>query len=163
MGTLRLVQEAKTIRDEENETRRSKGLPVFEQVWCVFDLDDNRLNYNNINFEKALQLANAEKMRVAYSNDAFELWYVLHFDYLQSQAHRSGYITMLEKPNLLNRKYSKMDGTMYDVLFTRQNKAVENAKRLLAEHHPSHLPASEKNPSTTVHELVLELNKYVRS
>ena len=105
MGTLRLVQEAKTIRDAENEIRCSKGLGRFKQVWCVFDLDDNRLTHNKTDFEKALQLANTEKMQVAYSNDAFELWYVLHFDYLQSQAHRSGYITMLEKPNLLNRKY----------------------------------------------------------
>jgi hypothetical protein len=147
MNTLSLVERTIVLRDEDKR---------FDQIWCVFDLD----SFPKQNFEKAIQLAKKEKIRVAYSNEAFELWYVLHFDYLQSQVDRKQYIAILE--SRLGRRYQKNDRTIYDLLLPFQTQAIANAKRLLEEHHPQHLAYCDKKPSTTVYELVLELNKHIR-
>ena len=147
MNTLSLVKETIKLRDEGED---------YEQVWCVFDLD----SFPKQNFEKAMQLAKIENIRVAYSNEAFEIWYLLHFDYPQAAMDRDQYKDILTTK--LHKKYKKNDEDIYHDLFNKQNVALTNAKRLLSEDHESHINCSKKNPSTTVHELVIELNKYVR-
>ena len=147
MNTLSLVE--RTIE------LSSKSIK-YEQVWCVFDLD----SFPKQNFEKAIKLAKNENIRVAYSNEAFEIWYLLHFDYHQSAMSRDQYKAKLTEK--LGRKYEKSDPEIYSDLLRLQEFAIANAQRLLKEHHSSVLDSSDKNPSTTVHELVLELNKYVR-
>ena len=72
MNTISLVKEALRLRDEGN----------YDQVWCVFDKDDFE------QFDDAIQLARREGMKVAYSNQAFELWYVLHFCFMQKSLQR---------------------------------------------------------------------------
>jgi hypothetical protein len=48
-------------------------------VWVVFDKDDADENQTKMNrFEQAFSLAKKEKMEVAYSNEVFELWLLLH-------------------------------------------------------------------------------------
>ena len=147
MNTLSLVRRTIEIRNEKGP---------FEQVWCVFDLD----SFPKQHFDEAIQLAKKESIKVAYSNEAFELWYILHFDYLQSQISRSQYIKILEER--LGKKYRKNDLAIYDDILHLQETAILNAKRLLEEHHSSYINHSEKKPSTTVYELVLELNKHMR-
>ena len=148
MNTLSLVRRTIVIRDE-----REGG---FDQVWCVFDLD----NFPTQSFDQAIQLAEKENIKVAYSNEAFELWYVLHFDYLQAAIDRKQYISILE--TRLGRPYAKNDPTIYDHILSRQQTAIANAKRLIEEHHSQNINHSDKKPSTTVFELVLELNKFVK-
>ena len=147
MNTLSLVRRTIEIRDEKGP---------FNQVWCVFDLD----SFPKQHFDEAIQLAKKENIKTAYSNEAFELWYILHYDYLQSQISRSQYIKTLGER--LCKKYHKNDLAIYDDLLHLQETAILNAKRLLEEHHPIHTNCSEKKPSTTVYELVLELNKHMR-
>ena len=48
-----------------------------------------------------------------------------------------------------------------DELLPKQNKAIKNAKRLMKKYSNS-TPPADKNPSTTVFELVEELNTYVK-
>jgi len=147
MNTVSLVRRAVEIRDAEGS---------FDQVWCVFDLDD----FPKQHFNEAIRLAKKEKVKVAYSNEAFELWYVLHFDYLQTEVNRERYKTILTER--LGKKYSKLDADIYGDLLSQQSTAIANAQRLLHDVHLQHLNASEKKPSTTVHELVIELNKHMR-
>src|SRR4051812_24536345 len=47
----------------------------YDQVWCVFDRD----SFPADRFNAALEMAQSRGIRVAYSNEAFELWYLLHF------------------------------------------------------------------------------------
>ena len=71
-NTLSLVRRAEQIRDEEAAKGRH-----YDQVWCVFDRDD----FPAQDFNEAVRLA--EQLfgpgRVAYSNQAFEYWLLLHF------------------------------------------------------------------------------------
>jgi len=118
----------------------------------VFDKD----SFTADHFNRALQLATREGINVAYSNEAFELWYVLHFEYLDAAISRNGYIKKLKERF---GEYNKNDKNMYSKCYAFQSDAIRNAKRLLAEHTSSN-PAF-MHPSTTVHLLVEELNQLV--
>ena len=50
-----------------------------DEVWIVFDKDDADANDTRINnFNEAFKMAKKEKFEVAYSNEVFELWLLLH-------------------------------------------------------------------------------------
>ncbi len=133
----------------------------YSSIWCVFDRDSDPANPNDKNsFNKALLLARANQIKVAYSNDAFELWYILHFSLHQAAWRRDRYEDKLTE--LLKVKYKKNDPTMYKKLKDKQNAAISYAKNLLAYYGSNHNPESD-NPSTTVHLLVEFLNDYLES
>lgn len=137
-----LVERAIELRDADE----------YDQVWCVFDRDDVPAGQ----FNEAIALADREGMYVAYSNEAFELWYLLHFHYYSTGITRHDYIQRLGK--LLERQYTKNNEIMYDVLFERQPQALQRARNLLAMYDPAR-PVDD-NPSTTVHMLVEALNQH---
>jgi len=134
-----------------NEALRLKSNARYHQVWCVFDRD----SFDPGDFNAAIQKAEANNVRVAYSNEAFELWYVLHFDYLNTGITRNDYITCLNRN--LGHVYQKNSETIYDEIYSLQINAIRNAKRLLAQYNPPDPVAN--NPSTTVHLLVEQLNR----
>ncbi len=149
LDPLTLVQEA--IR-RSGEAKRAKA--PYDQVWCVFDRDDWPVQM----FSQAIELVRNKGLRVAYSNEAFELWYLLHFDYHDTAISRSTYQRRLTER--LGFAYRKNNPEMYRVLFTHQAIAIQFATKLLAQYDPPN-PAND-NPSTTVHLLVQELNKHAR-
>lgn len=124
--------------------------PEYDEVWCVFDKD----SFTADQFNTAIQSATAKKLHVAYSNEAFELWYLLHFDYCESALSRTSYGTRLT--TYLGRAYEKNDATMYESLLPKQATAIQNAKRL-ERIHTSSSPA-QHNPVTLVYRLVESLN-----
>jgi hypothetical protein len=74
-NTKSLVENAISLKNdsESDETDR---------FWCVFDRDKSPKNPNySQNFNSAITLARNNGIDVAYSNDAFELWYLLHFHF----------------------------------------------------------------------------------
>jgi len=143
-NTLNLVKKALELRRDDD----------YDQVWCVFDRDD----FPTQNFNAAVELARKSGLHVAYSNEAFELWYLLHFNYHDTAISRRDYITKLSK--LLGRPYVKNSERMYAELEGRQADAIRNAHRLLAQRDPPN-PAFD-NPSTTVHLLVEQLNRFIQ-
>lgn len=143
-NTVRIVERAIELMTEGN----------YDQIWCVFDRD----SFPAQNFNAALELARRHGIEVAYSNESFELWYVLHFEFLNSGIHRADYITKLHR--LLGHRYEKNSDTIYEELAERQPVAIRNATRLLDLYTPQN--PERDNPSTKVHKLVIELNKFVQ-
>jgi hypothetical protein len=143
---LRLVRKAEQLCDQEEYTE------AYDQVWVVFDCDDFAAGDINL----AVLQARQSGIRVAYSNQAFELWYLLHFNYHDSAVPRRDYIEKLGA--LLERPYAKNSATIHRELANRQPKALTNARRLLAQYDPPN-PAAD-DPSTTVHELVEQLIRF---
>ncbi len=137
----------------ELQRRAMREEERYDQVWCVFDRDSNTPE----NFNNALVMANARGFKVAYSNEAFELWYLLHFNFYDAAIERQDYYSKLTR--LLGYRYEKNMQDMYDKLFDKQEQAIENAENLLSRYHISN-PVDD-NPSTTVHLLVQELNKFL--
>jgi len=137
------------------EAIRLKSMNKYHQVWVVFDRD----SFTPEHFNNAINLAEANNIKVAYSNEAFELWYCLHFHYLDTGITREDYCTLLSKPNFLGKKYEKNCETIFEELLSLQSRAIKHARILLEQYNPSN-PALDK-PSTTVHLLVEQLNRLV--
>ena len=148
----------KSLVEKAIEFKNDSESDETDRFWCVFDRDKNPKNPNDAqNFNAALNIANNNGIKVAYSNDAFELWYLLHFHYYNTQISRKDYPDMLTE--LLGHKYQKNSETIYEKLKDKQENAIKNAKRLLQEYDRPN-PETD-NPSTTVHLLVEELNSFI--
>ena len=150
VGPPQLVAKALRLRHEaSNRLDQEK----YDQVWCVFDKDD----WDDDDFNDVIEKAKRKGLEVAYSNQAFELWYLLHFRYYHEPMHRRMYKEKLNKH--LERPYKKNAPDMYDQLYSKQQCAIRNTERLLDLFSPRS-PAKD-NPSTTVHLLVQELNRFL--
>jgi len=150
-NTFSLVQKkAQHICDE----LRKEGVE-FDQVWCVFDKDD----FPDNNVKKAFALAKKSDFQIAYSNESFGLWYLLHYDFITAGLSRDLLCTKLTER--LGQSYRKNDEAMYETLLSRQATAIQNAKRLLLSYNNSCLEKPCLNPSTTVVFLVESLNKEI--
>ncbi len=148
-NTVSLIKKAVEIR-----RKAEKDDEIYAQVWCVFDRDSFPLR----NFNEAIKLAGRNDIKVAYSNEAFELWYLLHFHYYDTGISRAKYKSMLTQ--LLGQPYKKNSMSMYEELKEKQENALRNADTLLRSYSP--LNPGKDNPSTTVHKLVAELNKFLQ-
>jgi hypothetical protein len=135
------------------EAKKLKAQGDYNQVWCVFDRDDcPKQDFNN-----AITKAEDAGFKVAYSNQSFELWYVLHFEFLNSALPRQDYIRKLE--NSLKHKYKKNSDSIYEEIEHLQATAIKNATNLLKQYNKPN-PESD-NPSTTIHLLVEALNEFI--
>jgi hypothetical protein len=130
--------------------RKTDDYAVYDEVWCVFDKD----SFTPQQFNTAIQQARSKNMNVAYTNQAFELWYLLHYEYCESALDRDSYKERLTK--YLGKEYKKNDPSMYGILFPKQATAIKYAKKL-EKIHSSNSPA-EHNPVTLVYQLVELLN-----
>jgi RloB-like protein len=72
-----------------NSAHKLANEDEYDQVWCVFDRDEGAWTAQN--FNNALQNAKTYGFHVAYSNECFEIWYILHFEFLNTGLPRSDY------------------------------------------------------------------------
>lgn len=157
--------------DEDGKTYKD-----FADKWILIDRDFPRVNgggHTAKDFNEAIQNSKSKiskyNVEVAYANDSFELWYLLHFDYIDSAMHRDDInkklIEKLKRKNStnfskLNSKNIKEEGytkLIYDELFENQKKAISHSERLLKS-YGNNLNPERDNPSTTIHKLVKLLN-----
>lgn len=161
---ITVVKKAKKLKDE--------GSYGEDEVWCVFDRDAKQENNNQQNFNEAIRLAIENKVNLAISNDAFELWYLLHYEYYVSETHRSDLKEMLSSKTRLGEKYEKNCDDMYEKLKDKQANAIKYAKKLLSSYNldpdnwdnltlEDKTKVHNKNPSTTVYRLVEKLNEVI--
>jgi len=146
-NTSSLVEEA-----IDRKAKAAHAHQPFNEIWCVFDRDSFPLD----NYNRAFQLAKNHRIRIAWANEAFELWYLLHFNYHDTAISRDAYVAKL-RPHL---EYDKADNKIYEKVRPRQEIALRHARRLekhwneLGERNPE-----THNPSTSVHTLVEFLNE----
>jgi len=142
----------------------------YDQVWCVFDKD----SFAASNFNKAIKTAKANGFGVAYSNQSFEYWLILHFeDHQGGGMNRKDYSkTINEYINPLGAKYDgngskKISEEFFELLNgkssnqekSRIDLAIKRAKRNYNRFDHSN-PAKEES-STTVFLLIEEIQKYI--
>lgn len=119
----------------------------YDRVWCVFDRDDHA------KIHEALTRAKHLGINVAFSNPCFELWFLLHFDY------SSGHVGRRQAQSRLKQYINDYRKSMpvYEMLLPGQQTATDHAHRLRSYHDGVPNPPGY-NPSTTVDQLVTELN-----
>lgn len=140
----------------------------YDEVWCVFDMDVNHGADEFADFDNAIIKALSLGYKVAYSNDTFELWFYLHYNYSDTQNPRTFYYKELSKTFGLNyikegkkRNFClKIYSILLNDLNSSQKEAINRSRQLFEL--KQHLPYHEQNPVTTVYELVEELNRNLR-
>lgn len=148
-NTLSVVDHA--VRERDAAAANSNP---FEHVWCVFDRD----SFPKAKVNAAVDRCRREHIGAAWSNEAFELWYLLHFAYCDAAIPRDSYAERLGK--CLGSPYKKNLPDIYQTLLPRLDAALQNAAKLAA--FQSGTPPADANPMTTVHELVELLRKHSR-
>jgi RloB-like protein len=136
-----------------------------QQIWVVFDRDVRPdVKQGNKDFNDAITLASKNGIKCAYSNDCFELWFLLHYDYLESALHRNQiYEKLSDKLGFNYEKAGKSKDFvigLYSLFSDEISNAIRNAKKLHKSHSDKeyHL----QNPCTTVYQLVEALNENLR-
>ncbi|WP_276979600.1 RloB family protein [Flavobacterium filum] len=139
-----------------------KATGKYDQIWCVFDMDGN----GKKNFNRAIELANQNGLGVAYSNQGFEYWLLLHLiDHQGQKMHRKDYQKRINKElkesnityNWDDRKLIEKE--FFDVLYKQTELAIVRAERIYNRLDHKNLAKGES--STTVFMLVREILRYI--
>lgn len=142
---------------------------VVDEVWTVFDKDDAEKTTGNADrFREAFKKAKEFQHKVAYSNEVFELWLLLHLIGVSSDTP----IPRTEIYNKLNEKvksnikyqdfqYEHGNVNIVDIIVNigSEDKAIERAEELFKK--MMDIQPIDANPSTTVHILVKRLRELI--
>jgi len=155
LNTERLVKHSISLR----EKWESESFRLIDKLWIVFDKD----SFTSSAFNQAIQLCeNKPKTEAAWSNEAFEIWYLLHFEYYETGISRKSYSQRIEnylrKRGLVDFVYTKNRANMYSLLtaYGNMNLAIKHAQRLESTYLGTK-DFAHQNPCTTVYKLVVEL------
>lgn len=156
INTIQVVEKAIKLRKEAAQRHRP-----YDAVWVVFDRD----SFKSADFDNAVSKAQSQGIGCAWSNEAFELWYVYHFDDRCTAMSRTEYKRIITQrvcsalPHV-GRKYSyvKNDPNMRKTLgecLCDERVAIRRAERQSEafEDHRYHT----HNPCTMVYKLVKQL------
>jgi len=126
-----------------------------DEIWLVFDID-NEIVENPNKFSLAIENAKSKKFNLAWSNECFELWFLLHFQDLKSGIPRCDYHQKLKqfcrKESFEYHKNQNID-KLFELLKDRIPTAIKNAKKIDIN-NPS------KSPSTKVYKIIEKLGIY---
>jgi hypothetical protein len=155
------VIKRKELFEESNKT--------VDEVWAVFDKDDLDLSEGNRQrFDDAFKIAEKENIRIAYSNEVFKLWLLLHFANVSSEKPipRVDIYAKLEEnikknPVYKTFVYKHADTNVIDIVLKTGNevKAIQQAEKLNAEHDSKNNLPIDANPNTKVNVLVKRLRE----
>lgn len=149
--TIRVVE----LAIQKRKQRRESQMPPYDEVWAVFDKDD----FPAESFNRAIELAEQQQIEQGASNEAFELWYLLHYQYLDTAIKRHQYFEILSKH--LGFAYKKNTPEVVEHLFQHGNfqQAIQWARKLEALHAGK--TKADSCPYTRVYVLVERLATYL--
>jgi hypothetical protein len=181
LNTLAYCEKEGLLEPDQSSYRVKPG--VTNHLWCVYDRDITTVDpglvdpQENIAFNFGIQAAEGAGLNVAWSNDVFELWILLHFEdvepgvwrhrtfvyerltaifrALPNQSPEMAAITGRENFSykiFLKRKAYFLQFVL-PFLSPRLGEAMRRAVALEAA-FPAHLRQHECNPCTKVHHLV---------
>lgn len=166
---------------------------VFDKgihIWCVFDRDfngiPNELDKDEISFDESPHTAKRNNIKVAWSNDCFELWILLHYEDVDEKEpllrnenyERLTEILKVDKKissdlhvnieqgtfNYVNNFKRKKNFINYILPTlkdpTRRTTAIKRAEELEKYHATRNVVPHKMCPCTMVHHLVKELLQY---
>lgn len=153
-NTLSLFQKAKQMA--------SASANGYRHVWVVYDIDDFPVEHINKTAQLCIDESTEEiTYHAIWSNQCIELWFLLHFSFMQSDLHRSSYWPKLTE--ILTSQglggYKKNRADMYRILFPYMDAAIANAQKL-DKINEDKLPSAAA-PGTKVYVIVEKLKPYL--
>jgi len=85
LGNISVVTAVKTknpIRRVDYAIKMRLQNEGYNTVWCVFDKDDFA------DFDEAIDCARKNRIDTAFSNQAFEIWFINHYKQFSAPLHR---------------------------------------------------------------------------
>jgi len=167
-------------KNEKGDERIDKEI----KVWCVFDRDregkEERVKIDDFKFNDSIETAERKGIKVAWSNDVFETWVLLHFEEADQTERIDVYNRLTEifkalpKPNKDLKKVLRYHNFNYKKnlksetnfrnivrsLIVGKTKDAINRAKMLDESYSTNTKPSEKAPCTKVYLLVEELLHY---
>lgn len=142
---------------------------TVDETWVVFDKDDADKEPGKIKrFHEALRQADEQKFKLAFSNEVFELWLLLHLTDVDPAAPipRAAIYAQLEHelrqfPALRTFQYVHGKKDVVDAVLQAgsEQAAIQRAKALAVVHTGK--PPLAANPSTQVYELAETLRSWI--
>ena len=105
----------------------------YKHVWVIYDTDDFPADHINKTAELCVSESTEETTYHAiWSNQCIELWFLLHFSFMQSDLHRTSYWPKLTEilTSLGLGEYEKNRTDMYQILLSYMDIAIVNAEKL---------------------------------
>lgn len=136
-------------------------LPEAESVWLMYDKDDFPLDdFDNTSFSIEHR-KDKRQYHAIWSNECMELWFVLHFQNMDSNICRKQYYELLDKHfRLLGYgKYEKNLTNIYDIIKSKTEDAIKRAEKQYNNYNNE--PPSKRSPATKVYVLIKELMTYL--
>jgi hypothetical protein len=141
---ITLVETAVELKESADKQAKRNRDPflAFDEVWCVFDIDEHPPDKVN----DARQVASARGIELAVSNPCFELWILLHFRESPGARHRD---------NVKELVAEKLPGYDKHLRFDDLASGVEDATRRASALHTQadEEGESHRNPTTGVYRL----------
>ena len=145
MVPLSLVQRARDFQQANRRSRRgSRGID-FDEIWCIFDVDQHP------NVAQAINEAQQSGICVAVSNPCFELWLILHYEDQTANIDRRDAQRRARDLGAVDAK--RLEPSNIETLLSGYEAARLRAQQLRERHLANGLDPTE-NPSSTVWELV---------
>jgi len=154
MSTLSLLEHAKALAES--------SVRGYTHVWVVYDRDSfAAADFNAVASACETEDAGGARFHAIWSNECFELWYLLHFEYLQSDLSRDMYAPKLDShlAGLGAGPYRKNAPGMFALLEPRLDEAMANARKL-EKRNAGRTPEASR-PGTMVHRLVEHLRPFM--
>ena len=128
----------------------------YDEIWAVFDKDDFT------DFDEAIAFAVSNEINCAFSNEAIEYWFFLHFENRTGAISRTALNSELTKN--LGFEYKKSAESIQRTCDKIKNKIIKAEERAQIGHE-RHIVDSGKNPSywrscTTVYALTKRLREW---
>lgn len=155
-NTLNVVDKAIELRNRARNTAAE-----YDRVWAVFDKD----SFPDVKFNAAVEKASKNDIECAWSNEAFELWYLYHFTNRITPMDRDKYKKAIsdavnQSSGYKQKKkyvYAKNDVDNFKIMTTygSQDNAIRWAEAQSKEWHDKRYAVH--NPCTMVFRLVRQL------
>lgn len=147
-NALAIVQEA--------VAQKNAATKHVDQYWVVFDKDET----TDADFNAAILLAAQNQIGTAWSNQAFELWFILHYRTYTAACIRNNYEAIL-RPFIPSYRAADKSEPQGKQLFWKTSHllatAIANAEAGFHSFDEQGLQAARRESSTKVYELVKQI------
>lgn len=154
-NTESLVNSVDSYLETVNELKRRSNIP-YVKIFTAFDKD----SFSKNKFNNAIFKSNKNGYITLWSNECFELWFILHYQYLDSDTGRKMYYEKLSSKFNCNYEDNKAED-YFDLLDSDNNLIVAYSNAIkLYDYFLNEKSFAKKCPCTMMFKLIDELNAY---
>lgn len=156
ISTTKVVEKALELKKIAIQNKKP-----YDRIWAVFDRD----SFSEQKFNAAIQMAQSNDIGCAWSNEAFELWYLLHFYDRITHMRREEYQKAIS--NAVNGsskyksnkeyKYTKNAEDNFFIMNKYGNQADAIKRAIDLECNYDDHSYAKHNPCTSVYKLINQL------